>query len=55
MGCVAGAGIKVTPMHWESYVSVQDSGIKNTLKSKSNWEIKLKNFGITKMKWRIGI
>ena len=26
MGCVAGAGIKVTPMHWESYVSVQDSG-----------------------------
>jgi hypothetical protein len=26
MGCVAGAGIKVTPTHRESYVSVQDSG-----------------------------
>ena len=26
---MAGAGIKVTPTHWESYVSVQDSGTIN--------------------------
>ena len=30
-GCVAGAGIKVTPTHWESYVSVQDSGMTFSL------------------------